>query len=211
MTANSSANGAPPQSPKIQYVCPSEFLRRLIARDEATGFEGAPPYCVIFQPGLGLFQESIGRWIACADEARFRFDRLYIFEGDAKKARGHHAGFIDFMLERDPSLWRKIKTWFSLRAPYLYRRLKNGGWLALNRFYAPLGLPRGTWDYEAFGADAERFVSDPAALESIWSALSDRGDAAWLYDDAPTSRKDYFQRWLKLDDHVALPGEAAPY
>lgn len=118
--------------------------------------------------------------------------------------------FIELRLSRNPGLWRRIEQWFWIHAPYAYTQLRSGKWLAINRYYKPLGQPRSEWaDYEQFADAPEHFICHPAKFKRIWAAVGASLGMMWLYNDDPQSRRDYFSRLLKLDDYSVLPGEEA--
>ena len=93
--------------------------------------------------------------------------------------------------------------WFRIWMPYCFEELSAGKktvWMPLNRNYKPLGHSGGEYvDYENFIAQAIQFSRDPRTFKGIWiDAPMPNSTQLWLYEDASSSRIDYFARLEKL-------------
>jgi hypothetical protein len=92
--------------------------------------------------------------------------------------------------------------------PYCFIELQPNGkkkaYLPVNRNYKPLGIASKEWvDYEKFRNQAVIFRSDPKTFRGIWNTVyagdgDGHCDMLYLYEDAHTSRTDYFERLEKL-------------
>ncbi len=124
-------------------------------------------------------------------------------------ARGTHADMVTFdkpplmrgtglalkLAQLTSSLDHPFRFWF----PYAFVPLKHARfkyvYLPVNRNYKPLGHRNRDWvvydDY--LHSHGVRFSSDPSTFKDIWSTKGDNG-ILYLYDDAPASRLDYFER-----------------
>lgn len=71
-----------------------------------------------------------------------------------------------------------------LYLPYCLQRLKDGRYIVLNRYYKPLGMPRGDFmDYEGH-ATAHAIKGVTAAKAKALSHDADEGvDCIYLYND----------------------------
>lgn len=90
--------------------------------------------------------------------------------------------------------------WFKFWMPYAYVHLPDAGrkhvYLPVNRRYKPLGIVGHAWvDYEPFLPQAVVFSADPATFKGVWFATTPH---FYLYNDAPASRVDYFERFERL-------------
>jgi hypothetical protein len=95
--------------------------------------------------------------------------------------------------------------WFRIWMPYCFVELKLEGkkkvYLPLNRNYKPLGISfRNHVNYEKFRNQAVIFKSDPTTFKDIWYDFNGEPNDVhlWLYEDAYTSRVDYFERLERL-------------
>jgi hypothetical protein len=68
-------------------------------------------------------------------------------------------------------------------------------YLPLNRNYKPLGqISAEHVRHEDYTAQAVIFQSDPHRIRNVWTDP----EQLYLYNDAPSSRSDYFARYEKL-------------
>jgi hypothetical protein len=104
--------------------------------------------------------------------------------------------------------------WFRYWMPYCFQKLTDVAvgrykhvYLPLNRNYKPLGqVSRQRVRYEDYVDQAMIFSTDPTRFEAIWTAVHD--DKLWLYNDASSSRIDYFERFGRLmSQKVRLVGK----
>lgn len=92
--------------------------------------------------------------------------------------------------------------WFRYWFPYQFVKLEvpkpKHVYLPLNRDYKPLGVTTGDWvEYEDYLHQAVIFARDPHKFENVWHYT----EGLYLYEDAQSSRLDYFQRLERLLRH----------
>jgi hypothetical protein len=88
--------------------------------------------------------------------------------------------------------------------PYCLQRLKDGGYLLLNRRYKPLGVLSGEWvDYDSHPSKfrLKRALSD-AQIANLDCAGRNNADCIYFYDDAsvPTASD---ANWKAYSDRLA--------
>jgi len=89
--------------------------------------------------------------------------------------------------------------WFRYWLPYSFEKLekhKRGHvYLPLNRIHKPLGVTSVEMlDYEDFIEQAVIFSADPHNFDNVWTVRN----TLHLYEDAVSSRVDYFERLERL-------------
>ena len=91
----------------------------------------------------------------------------------------------------------KTDQWFRFWMPYTFHPLdaKKRVYLPLNRNYKPLGYTSKVMvDYEDYRPQAVIFGADPHTVKDVWTS----GQGLYLYNDGPSSRTDYFERFERL-------------
>ena len=87
--------------------------------------------------------------------------------------------------------------------PYCFQKLEVADrahvYLPVNRNYKPLGVTDEEWvDYDTYLPQAVVFSADPRRFDGIWLD----NETLHLYEDAVSSRVDYFARLEKLLSRV---------
>jgi len=94
-----------------------------------------------------------------------------------------------------------FNRWFRYWMPYVFQKLDGNIYLPLNRDQKPLGIITGGSVNNAEFAKTHgvRFSRNPATFTGVWYAPDHPLE---MYDDNPTSRTDYFQRFERLMEYT---------